>query len=202
MYSIEEKKIILHTQKKVQELFQNYPIPAHGLEHIKNVVKYIKIIAEKEKADIFLSEMSAWLHDIGRTLEIGGGLHGNQHHELSYKLCQEWFVKDKIYEKLNKRQKNILLYAVRYHWNNAADKYEIAWILRDADKLDSLGQNGIKRTLEFAGENKNKLDLDLRLRYDIFYWIRTKTAKKIIKDKKMMEKIDKFYLTRLKKMII
>lgn len=202
MYSSVERQIILHTSFKVENLFKNYPVPAHGIEHIKNVVKHAKQIAVKEKADIFLAELSAWFHDIGRTLEIGDSLHGNKHHELSYKLCQKWFEEDEIYGKLNYKQKEILLYSVRYHWNNAADKYETAWILRDADKLDSLGKNGIKRMLEFSGKNESKLELDLRLRYDIFYWLKTKTAKKIVKDKKMMEQIDKFYLNKLKKRLV
>ncbi|MFA5210886.1 MAG: HD domain-containing protein [Patescibacteria group bacterium] len=201
MYSLEEKKIILHTSHKVESLFKNYPVPAHGIKHIKHVVEYTKQIAKKEKTNIFLAEMSAWLHDIGRTLEIDDSFHGNKHHELSYELCQKWFQEDKIYNKLNRKQKEILLYSVRYHWNNVADKYDTAWILRDADKLDSLGKNGIERMLEFSEKDESKLELNLRLRYDIFYWLKTKTAKKIVKDKKMMEQIDKFYFKLLKKEI-
>ena len=45
---------------------------------------------------------------------------------------------------LKKAEKLVVLYAVRYHWNDAADKYKEAIILRDADKLDIYGVKRIE----------------------------------------------------------
>jgi len=201
MYTEKQKELISHTRSKVRNLFKNYPVPAHGIDHIARVVGTTKLIAFKEKADVFLCEMSGWLHDIGRTLEGHTNLISD-HAELSYELCRKWFREDKIFaEGLAKQQKITILYAVRYHWNNFADKYDVAWILRDADKIDTFGTKGVGRGVEFAGGDDKKLQFDIRLRYDNFYWLHTKTARKIVEQKGLIKQVDVFYKKLLKKKI-
>jgi len=201
MYTAKEKKLIRYTKEKVRGLFKGYSVPAHGIDHITRVVKLAKQIAAKEKADIFLSEMSGWLHDVGRVLE-GHTKLISRHHESSYQLCQKWFREDRMLRAgLTKQQKLIILYSVRYHWNNAAEKYPEAWILRDADKIDGLGLIGVKRAFEFSANDEKKLQMDIRLRYDTYYWLKTKTAKKIVEEKHLMKQLDRFFLNRLRKMV-
>lgn len=201
MYTKQQQEIIKYTRAKVCDLFVDYPIPAHGIDHVARVAASAKLIATKEKEDVFLSEMSGWLHDIGRTLEGHTNLI-SEHHELSYDLLRKWFAEDGfLRDNLTKQQKLIILYAVRYHWNDAADKYPVAWVLRDADKLDTFGAMGVKRACEFCVGDDKKLEFDLRGRYNNFYWLRTKTARKIVKDKKLLEKVEAFYVKILKKKI-
>lgn len=201
MYTAKEKKLVNYTRKKVKELFVDFPALAHGIDHVTRVTNLTKLIATKEKADVFLAEMSGWLHDIGRAVEGGTSL-VTSHAELSYELCRRWFKEDSVLrDGLTKQQKLVVLYSVRYHWNNAAEKYSEAWILRDADKIDTLGLIGVKRAREFSGGNEKQFQMDLRLRYDIFYWLKTKTAKKIVKEKHLMEQLDRFYFNYIRKMI-
>jgi len=201
MYNQRQQKIIEYTRTKVSNLFQAYSIPAHGIDHIARVAAMAKLIASKEKADVFLCEMSGWLHDIGRTLEGHTNLISD-HAELSYELCRKWFRKDEVFSsELTKQQKLIILYAVRYHWNNFADKYDVAWILRDADKIDTFGLQGIKRGKEFSGGDEKKFQLDIRLRFDNFYWLHTKTAKKIVEQKGLIQQMEVFYRKLLQKKI-
>jgi uncharacterized protein len=201
MYTAEEKKLINYTRKKVKELFIGFPAPAHGIDHVTRVAELARLIAVEEKANVFLSEMSGWLHDIGRTMESGTSLI-TSHAELSYELCRKWFKEDKVLcGGLTKQQKLVILYSVRYHWNNVADEYPEAWVLRDADKIDTLGLIGIRRAREFSGGNEKQFQMDLRLRYDIFYWLKTKTAKKIVKERQLMEQLDHFYFNYLRKMV-
>jgi len=195
-----KSQILKHTEHKVKELFRDTPVSAHNFDHISRVHGWAKIIATAEGADVFLCEMSAWLHDAGRTREIVPK-ENREHHELSYQLCREWFRNDPVYCGLSKKEKIIILYAVRYHWNNAADKYPEAIILRDADKLDGYGVIGIKRAMEFFGRDSEALEMSLRLQYMNAYWIRTKTARKIFETNKMMTPLEKEFIKILKREI-
>ena len=201
MYTKQQQDVIKYTCEKVRDLFTGYTVPAHGIDHVARVAASARLIATKEKADIFLSEMSGWLHDIGRTVERHTNLI-SEHHELSYDLLRKWFKEDVfLRENLTKQQKLVILYAVRYHWNDAANKYPVAWILRDADKLDTFGVIGIKRACQFCVGDDRKLEFDLRARFNNFYWLQTKTARKIVKDKKLLETVESFYVKCLKKKI-
>lgn len=202
-YSIEQAQIVNYTREKVMEFFDTHPVKAHNFDHAQRVAENAVEIAQGEHfADIWLAELAGLLHDIGRVPEhYDRSKEGITHHELSYEMLQQWFHQDKAYEMLSKEQKIMLLYSVRYHWNNAADEYELAWILRDADKLDMFGERGLTRSREFCGEDWAKFQLDLRLRYDSFYWVRTKTAKEIIKEKNLMEPFDEKYLEMLRQKI-
>ncbi len=188
---------------KVQDLFQNYPVPAHGIEHVARVAAWSRIIASREKANVFLAEMSGWLHDVGRTREkerLGAGV-GSLHQEMSYEMCREWFKNDEVLKQLSKKEKEIILYAVRYHWNNAAEKYPEAVILRDADKLDLFGDVGVKRYKEYWGNDEVEMERAIRLVFSDVFFLTTKTAKEIFARKKMIEPIKKFYFKLLKKKI-
>ncbi len=200
-YTIEQVELLGHVEQKIRKLFLENPVPAHGIEHISRVVEWARKIAPKEKAkSIFLCELAAWLHDIGRLREDNPGEDSRKHHELSYIMLQEWFREDKAFDILSKKEKLELLYAVRYHWNNMADKYDTAWILRDADKLDAFGKVGIERVKELFPKDE-EWNLYLRHIYEIFIHVRTKTAKKIIKDKKLMDAVEKEYKSYLKSKI-
>lgn len=198
-YTISQAEILNHTRIKVAELFDTYPVPAHSFDHAERVSMHARAIAKGEKSkNIFLAELVGLLHDIGRIPEkYNPKKRRMTHHELSYEMLQEWFNQDTVYDALTKEEKLALLYAVRYHWNNVADEYEIAWILRDADKIDMFGQIGVERAREHA-EDEKAFQMGMRLKYDALYWVHTKTAKAIIKERKLIEQIDEFYKEFLK----
>ncbi len=184
MYTQKQKRIITHTRAKIKSFFAAHPIKAHGFDHALRVSKWAVIIATAEKDNLFLAEMSAWLHDIGRATETGNT---KRHHELSYEVCRQWFKEDRIFYTLSIKEKLIILYAVRYHWNEAADKYKTAWILRDADKLDAFGAVGLKRIAEFYNDDEEIILQDLRLLYEMAHNIRSKKARQIMKSKRLFE---------------
>lgn len=193
-------EILKYTRKKVKKLFEENPVPAHGFDHIERVRNFALKIAKSEKCDIFLSEMAAWLHDIGRTQEkIPSATRA--HHELSYILCREWFRNDSVLNNLSKKEKIILLYSVRYHWNDAADKYKVAIVLRDADKLDALGKMGVARNIEFFKGNEEGLMNQVRFFPDIINNLKTKIAIHIAGEKKLIKPVLKFQKSFLKSKI-
>lgn len=200
MHSQEQKKLIAHVRSRVKKLFKEYPVKAHGFDHAVRVSKWAVIIAKSERVDVFLPEVAALLHDIGRVPEE---LPGNtkRHYELSYEMCREWFREDKVFDVLSKKEKLSILYALRYHWNDAANKYKIAWVLRDADKLDALGSIGLKRSVDFWGEYKEKVIQDLRFKGDIVMNLRSKKAISIMKNKKLFEPIRHYFHNILRKQI-
>lgn len=188
-----DKALLAYTIRKVKDFFIDSPARAHGYDHAVRVQKWAREIARGEKANVFLAEMAAILHDVGRALEEHGNK-GVRHHELSYRLLRQWFRKDPVFrDGLSKEEKIILLYAIRNHWNNVADEYDIAVILRDADKFDSFGAVGVKRSWVWVKGNKNLMNLDLRFKYDCHYWIVTKTGRKILERENLMGPVDAFF---------
>jgi HD superfamily phosphodiesterase len=177
-YSEEQKKLLRHVRQKVDALFAEYPVTAHGMEHVARVAVHAKDIAITEQArSVFLCELAGYLHDIGRVPEhYDATKKGERHHALSYEMLREWFREDTAFDILSEEEKLELLYAVKYHWNDAADQYDTAIILRDADKLDALGSFGVERSVAFYGTDK-ELEMGLRLCYAMIPWLRTDAAK-------------------------
>ncbi len=202
MYTEAEQKILTHTINKVKELFIKYPVLAHNFAHAEAVSNFAREIAIKENANsVFMSEMAGYLHDIGRVAESYelGYTHKEidqnekRHHELSYAILSDWLKKDEVLKNgLTSAQKNELLYSVRNHWNNFADRYDTAWILRDADKLDLFGERGLARQLEHNAPDETKISRSLRYSFDNFHWLRTVTAKDIVAKNKMLEPVEKY----------
>lgn len=202
MYTATQKEIIWHATQKIRELFKKFPVGGHGAPHTARVVGYAVFIARAEKANVFLSHLAALLHDIGRAEEFfGKKKEKGHHHELSYKLCQKWFREDKVLNKLTRAEKLELLYDVRYHYNNMARKYRTASVLRDADKLDAFGKEGIKRGIEFWGKDSEMMGLGWRLVMETSLWFETATAKKIFKERKLDRPVLGYYKKYLKSKI-
>lgn len=201
MLNQEQRQLIKYTKAKVRALFLSSPAKGHDFNHIKRVAKNAVEIAKKEKANVFICELAGWLHDVGRTKETEVKITGWAHHEWSYEICRDWFKNDINFSVLSDEQKLEILYDVKYHWNIAADKYPSAVILRDADKLDALGKNGIKRLIELAEDDDIKMSTGLRFTYDMYVWIRTETAKKMVIKKNLMKPVEKYYKKYLKNKI-
>lgn len=194
-------QFIVYVRQKVEKFSTEFLVPAHGVDHSFRVAETCLEIAVAENVEsIFMCELAGLLHDIGRVPEFYTPGNTKRHHELSYELLQQWFQEDSEFDVLSQEEKKELLYVVRYHWNNAADQYESAWILRDADKIDLLGKIGLQRTREFH-LTESAQELDIRLKYDSYYWLHTETAKKIVQEKNLMGVVDEYYLKHLRSKI-
>ena len=186
-----QQSIIKHTEQKVRDFLKFHPAPGHDYNHADRVRKFAVRLARAHGGTIFFCALSGLLHDIGRANENHS--HNTTHHEVSYELCRKWFREDPAYSVLSNKEKIIILYSIRNHWNNFADKYQEAIILRDADKLDLFGPVLSQREKQHRHRSFEKIQLDIRLVYDDFYWLRTDTAKRIARGKKFIRWTDKFY---------
>lgn len=197
MTTSEQKQLLTYTKAKVRALFKEHPAPAHEYDHADRVRKHGVVIAKAEKEQVWLAELIALLHDIGRTKEHFEPK--QTHHEWSYSMCQEWFREDFHFDVLSDEEKLCILYSVRNHWNSCADDYKQAIILRDADKLDGLGSVGLRRIKMYNKGNELDQVNDMRLHYEMLYWLRTKKAQAIAKQFGGMTPIDREYARLLKK---
>lgn len=203
MYTKQQQEILKYARAKVLAHMGQSPVDGHGVDHAIRVASWAVEIAKKEKANVFLCELAGLLHDVGRALEgaDNDGEFKKRHHELSYEICQDWFRNDDIFFTLTKQEKLILLYSIRYHWNNVADKYFEAIVLRDADKMDLFGKIGIVRTEKFLNYDREKIMLNMRFRADDMFWVRTETARKFFEKNKMFDPILKYSIKKLKEEI-
>lgn len=188
-----KKDLINAVELKVKNFFKSNPCRGHDFKHAQATVNWSIEISKSEKPrKPYIGELAAWLHDIGRVAEFAGEGQGKRHHELSYELIKKWFSEDEIFDSLNKDDKIELLYSVRYHWNDEANDYDTAWILRDADKLDLFGKQGLNRVIKYFKGDPKGLSNHFRIMYQINARIHTKTARKIIADNNMWDPIARY----------
>lgn len=208
-----KKQIINQTEQFVREISKKIKTPYHGFTHVDRVRKNILKIARAEKADLFLAEITALLHDVGR---IKKGDHGDNSAIIAKKYLKQ-------FSEIENKDKEKIIIAVQEH-NKPFSNSFLGKLLQDADKLDGFGAMGIIRCfcggirripvdempLRHPGKSLNKerktwyVDYkDVKSTGDLFYAILSwydllnfDSAKKIAKPKvEFMKK----YLKELKK---
>ena len=191
MFNHEARQLVMYTRKKVEDLFKAFPVPAHNIDHTDRVTEWITKIAKAEHYDLMLAELAALLHDIGRVAEFQNNPEKLRHHELSYRLLQQWFEEDRYFDLLSAQEKDELLYAVRNHWDDAAEEQVLANILRDADKLDMYGKIGVQRAVEFHKIPKD-ISKNMKSNMESVKRIKTATAKQIVIKEKLLEPLKRW----------
>lgn len=124
-------------------------LPSHGWDHVQRVVTLAVKIGKKEKADPFIVEMSALLHDIARGEEDasrGKVCHAKRGAEVASDFLRTLGLSDAVVEHIAH-----CIRAHRYR-GKCLPKTKEAKVLFDADKLDSIGAIGIGRAFLFSGE--------------------------------------------------
>ncbi len=136
-----ETDILSHIYVEVERRFAGIDDLAHGWEHVKRVYSLALYIAEREGADRFITGLAALMHDLGRTVQEE---HTTMHHAdrsvmLATELLNAYRVPAGIQE--------AILHAIIAHSfsRNVEPRTLEARVVRDADRLDSLGAIGILR---------------------------------------------------------
>lgn len=143
--------------KKVKDDAKQYFVSASGCHdwtHVERVRNLGLRIAKEEGADLFILELAAYLHDIGRKEEMkskGAFCHA----EFGAKKAQEILSKYKIGKS---KIKNIVHCILTHRFRNQHEPKTIeAKCLFDADKLDSIGAIGVARDFLFAGHSASNI---------------------------------------------
>ncbi len=197
-----QNNVLKLTISRVRELFATRPDKVHGFDHAERVAAHAAHIASEEGEDVLMATLAGWLHDIGRAIEerpedFSSYDSSKTHHELSYELLRDWFREDERFSILTDEQKLELLYAVRNHWNDEANEYMSAVILRDADKLDALGDRGLQRSKDFFPDKK-KRRTDMRMRYHMAYFLKTTAARSLLDENHLLDPINGYMREELK----
>lgn len=153
-----KQQIIKKTEKYVKECIKDLPPNVHDFKHVDRVRKWAIKIAKAEKKDVFLAEMAALLHDVGRSKENPPRI---LHADIGAKMAYQFLTNNKL---ISKKEADQITYAVACHGRGG--KGWLVNILQDADKLDGLGAIGLMRGIQGtyvlpeyihpAGEEKTK----------------------------------------------
>jgi len=142
--------ILKETGEFVKEYMNNLEDISHDYNHIKLVVKYASKIAKKEgiknSRDLFQIRMGALLHDIGDHKYTN---------ESQKKVLSKFLGKFKKLGKMDKREiiniaSNVSLSKEDGKINKKLD------IVKDADRINSLGAIGIMRYISYNIINSQK----------------------------------------------
>ncbi|HEY0756422.1 MAG TPA: HD domain-containing protein [Ktedonobacteraceae bacterium] len=139
MSTTTHRQMLVDLYQKVEQRFATFTDPAHGWEHVKRVYAMAQRIAAEEGADELITGSAALLHDIGRLIRRKGTPHAMLSVEEARVLLQAYA--------LDSEQVEAILHAIAAHsFSQGVQPRTLeAYVVRDADRLDSLGAIGIIR---------------------------------------------------------
>jgi uncharacterized protein len=186
----EKKQTILKVKNFAKENSLNDDI--HGFEHVKRVCKLSLAIGKNYNANLYILEIAALLHDIGR-IDKKENASNQNHAELSAQKSLKFFKREDL--NLNQEEIKNIIHAISTHSfsNKIAAQTLEAKILSDADKLDALGAIGLYRTIGFTIKNKGNLKDVIKHLEEKILNLRTQMNLKI--SKKIAEKRHKIIKT-------
>ena len=139
-------KIINQVKEQIKSRFES-DASGHDWFHIERVWKIAKQIAEKEKANVFVTELGALLHDIADHKFV------DNFEEESVKRTQQILKPLGVEDDVISEVTHIVLNC-SFKGGVEQNKMESleGKIVQDADKLDAIGAIGIARTFAFGGK--------------------------------------------------
>lgn len=139
-----EKVILKKTEDFILKQFES-DSSGHDFWHLQRVVNTAKSIQENEGGDLFLIELSAWLHDLG-DYKLNDGK------DVSVHKINEFLLSLGVGDATIKLVIQIVS-EVSYKggFNQSPTSLE-AKIVQDADRLDAIGAIGIARTFAYGGK--------------------------------------------------
>jgi uncharacterized protein len=134
-----ESQVLSKVYEEVRQRFEGFDDPAHDWEHIERVYKLALYIAERESADTFIVGMAALMHDIGRLSNEKTKHHADSSVIMASELLSACGV--------TAGTQQAILHAITAHSFSLGIEPRTleAKVVRDADRLDSLGAIGILR---------------------------------------------------------
>ncbi|HEV2583369.1 MAG TPA: HD domain-containing protein [Ktedonobacteraceae bacterium] len=137
--TIDESQVLSAVYDEVQQRFAAFNDPAHGWEHIERVYSLAIHLARQESADGFIVGMAALLHDLGRAAHD----ESRHHADLSVEQASDLMAR----YQLPASAQEAIVHAIAAHSfsRGIQPRTPEARVVRDADRLDSLGAIGIAR---------------------------------------------------------
>lgn len=135
----DKSQLLSNVYAEAQERFSPLNDLAHGWEHVQRVYRLALHIAQQEGADRFIVGMAALLHDLGRLTHD----ETRHHADLSVIHARELLTRYQV----SPDAQEAILHAIATHsFSKGLQPRTLeARVVRDADRLDSLGAIGILR---------------------------------------------------------
>jgi uncharacterized protein len=139
-----QKDIIQKTSEYIKQEFSN-DSSGHDWWHIYRVWKNAVAICEKEKADMFVVELAALLHDLD-------DWKFNESEDEIPRQAKAWMESCEIDSQVVEKVCEIIMH-ISYKGANVENKMKIieGLIVQDADRLDAIGAIGIGRAFAYGG---------------------------------------------------
>lgn len=143
-----DRKLVIKKTKEYVEGTLGRDSSGHDWWHIFRVWTMAKRIANEEKADMFVVELGALLHDIADWKFTGGD------EEIGPRKAGQWLAELGVEDNIIKRVQQIIRTVsfkgagVKVERDTLEEK-----IVHDSDKLDAIGAIGIARTFAFERSN-------------------------------------------------
>ena len=146
-----KQEIINKTAEYVRSVLEGEG-SGHDWFHVERVWKTAKYLGAKEKADLFVVELAALLHDIADWKLNDGD------EKAGLKKVEKWLVENAV----NQKEKEHILFII----DNMSFSKELegkrintveGFVVQDADRLDALGAIGIARTFAYGGKHDRTL---------------------------------------------
>lgn len=145
------QELIQKTADFVKEKFSGEST-GHDWWHMYRVWQLSKTIAAEEKADLFVVELGALLHDIADWKFHDGD------EEAGPRAAREWLESIKVDESIIQHIEEIIRTVSFKGAGVASDMKTIEGrIIHDADKLDAVGAIGIARAFAYGGANHRSI---------------------------------------------
>ena len=144
-----KSEIILAINKRVEKLLTGERT-GHDYWHINRVRNTALTIAKQEKADLFVTELAALLHDIGDHKFHNGD------HTVGPRMTAEWLNDYPIENEIKETVIDVVK-QISYKGADVATPMSSleGKCVQDADRLDAIGAIGIARCFAYGG-NKNR----------------------------------------------
>jgi len=148
---VNKRVIIQKTAKHVKERLLGEG-SGHDWWHILRVWNNARTIGKKERADLFVVELAALLHDIADWKFHGGD------ETVGANLAKEWLKSLNVDSGIVNHVSDIIATS---SFKGAGVKTKMKTLegkaLQDADRLDAIGAIGIGRTFAYGGFNKREM---------------------------------------------
>jgi uncharacterized protein len=140
-----EEKVLLQTAQMIQSKFGD-DASGHDWWHIWRVWQLTKRIAQEEKANTFIAELGALLHDIADWKTTGGDL------KAGGVAAREWLVSIGVDPSIVDKVSEIVDH-VSFKGAGVVDNMNSleGRIVQDSDRLDAMGAMGIARVFAYGG---------------------------------------------------
>ena len=144
---MDKQKVLINTYAFVKKEFLGEGT-GHDYFHLKRVVENALKIGKAENANLFLVELSAWLHDVG-DYKLHDGVDRSEELVKEFLLTQN--LSGELIDKVNE-----IISQVSFSKANPVTSLE-AKVVQDADRLDALGAIGVARAFAYGGSKGREL---------------------------------------------